>query len=136
MVSISKLIQRSWFYFQKGYGTYLALPIGLMSIATSAYFLAVQNIPQLTKIFPNFYNFVIVFPLIYPVAVTIGWIHYRKTNIYQQEQEVVIHSSPYTTVKIPPISLPTWILFSTLARKEGLDDVADQMDDIIRRSRV
>lgn len=136
MISVSKLIQRSWFYFQKGYGTYLALPIGLMSVATTAYFLAVTNIPSLAKIFPNFYNFVVIFPLIYPVAVIIGWIHYRKTSIYQQEQEVMVTSNPYSTVKIPPIALPTWTLFSFIARKEGLNDIADQMDEIIKRSRV
>jgi len=136
MISISKLIQRSWFYFQKGYGTYLALPIGLMSITTTVYFLAVTNMPPLAKIFPNFYNFVVIFPLVYPLGVIVGWIHYRKTSLFQQEQEVMIASSPYTTVKIPPISLPTWILFSFLARKEGLNDIADQMDEVIRRSRV
>ena len=133
---VFKRIQRSWFYFQKGYGTYLSFPLGLMSIATSGYFLAVRNIPALAQIFPNFYNFAVLVPLIYPVGVIIGWIHYRKTSLYQQEQEVVIASSPYTTVKITPISLPTWTLFSALARKEGLNDVADQMDEIIKRSRI
>jgi hypothetical protein len=63
-----------------------------------------------------------------------GWIHYRKSNQYQQEQEIVVTSNPYSTTKIAPISLPTWKLFSALARKEGLNDLTDQMDDIVRRS--
>jgi len=63
-----------------------------------------------------------------------GWIHYRKSNQYQREQEIVVLSNPYSTTKIAPISFAPWKLFSALARKEGLNDVADQMDDIIRRS--
>lgn len=131
-----RLIHRSWFYFQKGYGTYLSLPFALTSFATTVYYLAIRSLPALTKIFPNFHNFLIIFPLVYPVGVGLGWLHYRKSHQYQHEQEIVVTSNPYSTIKIAPISLPTWTLFSVLARKEGLNEVADQMDAIIRRSQT
>lgn len=129
-----RLIQRSWFYFQKGYGTYLALPFALTSFATTVYYLAIQSIPTLSKIFPKFHYFLLVFPLIYPIAVTLGWFHYRKSNQYQREQEITVLSNPFSTTRLAPISLPTWKLFVHMARNEGLDEVADQMDEIIKRS--
>ena len=132
----ARLLQRSWFYFQKGYGTYLALPIGLTSVATTVYYLAIQSLPALTKIFPKFHYFLLIFPLIYPIGVGLGWFHYRKSNQYQREQEIVVLSNPYSTTKIPPIAIPGWTLYSHLARKEGLNDLADQMDDIIKRSQT
>lgn len=129
-----RLIQRSWFYFQKGYGTYLALPIGLTSVATTVYYLAIQSLPALSSVFPKFHTFLLVFPLIYPIGVIMGWLHYGKSNQFKREQEVTTLSNPYATTKIPPIALPTWTLFSHQARKEGLNEIADQMDAIIRRS--
>ena len=133
-IDLIRPLQRSWFYFQKGYGTYPALPIGLTSVDTTVYYLAIQSLPNLTKIFPKFHNFLLIFPLIYPIGAVMGWIHYRKSNQYQQEQEIVVTSNPYSTIKIAPVSFAPWKLFSALARKEGLNDVADQMDEIIRRS--
>lgn len=131
-----RLLQRSWFYFQKGYGTYLALPIGLTSVATTVYYLAIKSLPILTSIFPQFHYFLLIFPLIYPIGAVLGWLHYRKSNQYQREQEIMVTSNPYSTNRLAPISIPTWKLFSVLARKEGLNDLADQMDDIIRRSQT
>ena len=132
----TRLLQRSWFYFQKGYGTYLALPFALTSFATTTYYLAIKSLPVLTKIFPQFHYFLLIFPLVYPIGVGLGWLHYRKSNQYQHEQEIMVLSNPYSTTKIAPISLPPWKLFTALARKEGLNDIADEMDDIIRRSQT
>ena len=130
----ARLLQRSWFYFQKGYGTYLSLPFALTSFATTVYYLAIRSLPAVTRIFPNFHNFLLIFPLIYPIGVGLDWLHYRKSNQYQREQEIVVTSNPYSTTKLAPISIPSWILFSVLARKEGLHEVADQLDEIVRNS--
>lgn len=131
---ILRHLQRSWFFFQKGYGTYLSLPFALTSFATTVYYLAIRSVPALTQVFPNFTNFLIIFPLVYPVCVLLGWLHYGKSNQYKHEQEISVLSNPYSTNKIAPISYAPWTLFSALARKEGLNEAADQMDEIIRRS--
>jgi len=111
------------------------LPIGLLSISTTIYYLAIKSIPDLTRIFPNFSSFILIFPLIYPISVILGWGHYRKTNIFQTEQEIIIQSSPYTTTKITPLALLTWTLHKAQAEQLGLYEVAAQMDEIIKRSR-
>lgn len=128
------IILRSWYYFQKGYGTYLALPIGLTSIATTIYYLAMRSIPFFDKIFPEFQNFLIILPLLYPAGVLLGWLHFRKTDTFQQEIEITMKSNPYTQSKIVPISIVTWRLFAHLARKEGLNEIADEIEETIRRS--
>jgi len=130
----ARLIQRSWFYFQKGYGTYLSLPFAMTSFATTVYYLAIRSLPVLSKVFPKFHYFLMIFPLIYPIGVGLGWLHYRKSNQYQREQEITVLSNPFSTTRLAPISLPTWRLFTYMARKEGLNEIADQMDEIIERS--
>ena len=132
---IIKLLLRSWFYFQKGYSTYLALPIGLFSISTTIYYLAIKSIPSLTIIFPNFSSFILIFPLIYPIGVILGWGHFKKTNVFQTEQEIIVQSSQYTTTKITPLSLLVWTVHKAQAEDLGLHEVAAQMDEIIKRSR-
>lgn len=129
-----KLLLRSWFYFQKGYSTYLALPIGLFSISTTIYYLAITSIPFLTRVFPNFTSFVVIFPLIYPIGVFLGWGHYRKTRLFQTEQEIIVQSSPYTTTKITPLALLTWTLHKAQAEQLGLHEIAAQMGKVIERS--
>lgn len=133
---IRKLLLRSWFYFQKGYSTYLALPIGLASISTTLYYLAIKSIPYLTRIFPNFSSFILVFPLIYPIGVILGWAHFKKTNVFQTEQEIIVQSSQYTTKQITPLSLLTWTLHKAQAEELGLYEIAAQMDEVIERSRT
>jgi len=132
---ILKLLLRSWYYFQKGYSTYLALPIGLFSVSTTVYYLAIKSIPDLTRIFPNFSSFLLIFPLVYPIGVLFGWAHFRKSKVFQTEQEIIVQSSQYTTTKITPLSLLVWTVHKAQAEQLGLPEVAAQMEEIIERSR-
>jgi len=129
-----KLFLRSWFYFQKGYATYLNLPIALISVATTLYYLAIRSLPFLEKIFPKFHYFLLIFPAIYPIGVFLGWFHYRKSQIFQTEQEVITKSNPFSNDRLAPISLLTWTLFKAQAEELGLNDLAAKMDEIIQRS--
>lgn len=141
-----KKVTQSWTYFQKGYSLYLSLPIGLFSLSINLYFIASNNVPFLRdifqKLFPSFSTFLIFFTLIYPVGAVMGWVHYKKSKIYEVEQEITTLSNPYAREKIVPISLPTWEWFTYQVEKEGretglpfLNELAQEMRGIIEKSR-
>jgi len=135
MIKWSRALLRSLFYYRIGYGVYLALPVSLFGYASSIYYLAINNIPVLKGLFPQFHKFLLMaFIIIYPLASLIGWYHFKKSPFFKAEQDILAATNPYTVYKLPELNRPIWKLFRSLAENEGLVDVVAHIDRVIAES--
>ena len=101
-LKIEEKIFRVWYYFRLGYSTYLSFVLGMFSFITTTYFLAINNIPSLSKIFPNMIIYTIFLSLALPPTGTIiGWLHMKRSLAYTEQIVVGIEASPFT-YKIQP----------------------------------
>ena len=126
---------KSLYYFRTGHGLYLGFALGMLSFSTTMYYLAIEHIPFLKQLFPSFLEFtIILFILVYIVGHTLGYIHYKKFPAYRMEQEINVESNPYANWKVTPNSVPQLKLFARQARMLEMNEEADVMEAIIRRS--
>ena len=87
---------RAWFYFRQGWSTYFAFIFAGINMLTVTYFLAIENYPTLTAIFPTFEQYILIAALIgVPLLVSVGYAHYKKTPSYRAEADVWMESNPY-----------------------------------------
>ena len=87
---------RLWYYFRLGWGSYFAFIFAAINTLTVTYFLAIENYPILSQIFPTFVQYVITVALIgVPLLVLIGYVHYKKSPAYRSEADVHIESNPH-----------------------------------------
>ena len=71
---------RSWYYFRMGWGTYFAFIFAAINTLTVTYYLAIEKVPELTLIFPNFIQYILIITTIgIPVLVVVGYVHYKRT---------------------------------------------------------
>ena len=132
---ITDFVIRTFYYFRTGYSIYLSLPLTLISLSTTVYYLAIQNIPILQGIFQNIIVFGVFLTLIvYPCGAVVGWVHFKRAPFYRVEQDVNVESNPYSNTKVTPVSLPQLRLFAVMARERGMVKDAEEMEEIIKRS--
>ena len=87
---------RSWFYFRMGWSTYFAFIFAAINTLTVTYFLAIERYPELTAIFPNFIQYVLIITIIgIPLLIIVGYVHYKRTLAYRAEVDVGLESNPY-----------------------------------------
>ena len=87
---------RSWFYFRMGWSTYFAFIFAAINTLTVTYFLAIERYPELTAIFPNFIQYVLIVTIIgIPLLIVIGYVHYKRTLAYRAEVDVAVEANPY-----------------------------------------
>jgi hypothetical protein len=87
---------RAWFYFRQGWSVYFAFIFAAINMLTVTYFLAIENYPTLTAIFPTFEQYILIAALIgVPLLVSVGYAHYKKTPSYRAEADVWMESNPY-----------------------------------------
>ena len=97
---------RGWFYFRMGWGTYFAFIFAAINTLTVTYFLAVENYPLLTIIFPSFIQYVLIITSIgVPLLVLIGYVHYKRTTAFRAESAVQAESNPYQRRNIVNITI-------------------------------
>ena len=93
---------RSWFYFRIGWATYFAFIFAAINTLTVTYYLAIENIPMLKDIFPSFATYGIIISVIgIPILILFGYMHFKKTQGYTAEADIVVESNPYN-FKLPP----------------------------------
>ena len=51
---------RSWYYFRMGWSTYFAFIFAAINTLTVTYYLAIERVPVLVTIFPNFVQYVLI----------------------------------------------------------------------------
>ena len=87
---------RSWFYFRMGWSTYFAFIFAAINTLTVTYFLAIERYPELTAIFPNFIQYVLIITIIgIPLLIVVGYVHYKRTLAYRAEVDVSVEANPY-----------------------------------------
>ena len=87
---------RAWFYFRMGWATYFAFILAAINTLTVTYFLAIDNYPSLKLIFPSFEIYILIIVSIgIPVLITIGYAHFKRTQAFKSEIDVMIESNPY-----------------------------------------
>lgn len=127
----SRLPFRSWFYFRTGYSTYLAFALAAVNMIVVVYYLAIKSVPALETIFPNFVIWALtVVAGGVPLAIFLGWLHFKRAPTYRSEMDIQIESNPYV-YKLPPgwwkqVFAPTYLellkLNVKLLNKEPLNE--------------
>lgn len=109
-----------WAYFNTGLGV-IQKPLSLVSLATTVYYLAFENMPGLKSFFPTFRSFLALGGVaIIIVAGTVGWVFVR-TPFYKNQFEINAKQSPYATRKVQPVSLPFYEASALLFEAHGID---------------
>jgi len=87
---------RGWYYFRTGWATYFAFIVAAVNALTVTFFLAIENYPSLSMIFPTFFHYiVIVVGVGVPVLILVGYVHFKKSKSYRAEQDILIETSPH-----------------------------------------
>ena len=97
---------RSWYYFRMGWGTYFAFIFAAINTLVVTYYLAIERVPALLTIFPNFLYYVLIISTIgVPLLIIVGYIHYKRTLAFKSEIDIVVESNPYQRRNIVNIHL-------------------------------
>ena len=97
---------RSWYYFRMGWGTYFAFIFAAINTLTVTYYLAIERVPTLLSIFPNFLQYVLIISTIgVRLLVIVGYIHYKRTLAFKSEVDVIMESNPYQRRNVVNITL-------------------------------
>jgi hypothetical protein len=100
--SFRRILFRSWFYFRTGYGTYIALPVGVASNLVVLYELAVVKNHYLYPIFSSLTVFTLASLIVFvPVSIFAGLYHMKRTGAFAADASVQVESNPYIYKIIP-----------------------------------
>ena len=111
---------RGWFYFRTGWATYFAFIVAAVNALTVTFFLAIENYPSLSVIFPTFFHYiVIVVGVGVPVLILVGYVHFKKSKSYRAEQDILIETSPHfrRILQNTEILLPAYLKLTGLIIK-------------------
>jgi len=87
---------RGWYYFRTGWTTYFAFILAAINTLTVTYFLAIENYPILKSIFPSFEQYIVIIVSIgIPLLICVGYTHFKRTQAFKSEVDVLIESNPY-----------------------------------------
>ena len=87
---------RAWYYFRMGWSTYFAFILAAINTLTVTYFLAINNYPSLKLIFPSFEIYILIIVSVgIPLLIAIGYAHFKRTQAFKSEIDVMIESNPY-----------------------------------------
>ena len=109
-----------WFYFRTGWATYFAFIVAAVNALTVTFFLAIEEYPLLSVIFPTFFHYVVIIVGIgVPVLILVGYIHYKKSKSFRAEQDVLIETSPHfrRILQNTEILLPAYLKLTELMVK-------------------
>lgn len=97
-----RLVFPSWYYFRTGYGTYFSFLLGVATTFVTIYYLAIDHMPFLKELFPNFWVFSIIGVVVGTVAcILVGYAHLKRTQAYSAEVRVGVEANPYTRMTTP-----------------------------------
>ena len=126
----NNLMFRAWYYFRQGWAIYFAFILAAINTLTVTYFLAIDNYPSLKPVFPSFEQYVAMVVVIgVPLLIIIGYAHYKKTQGFKSEADVLIESNPYPrrSVVNSEINLRLNLqLMSTLLKVAKKEDLSEE----------
>tara|TARA_B110000014_G_C20116516_1_gene589875 strand:- start:214 stop:717 length:504 start_codon:yes stop_codon:yes gene_type:complete len=92
----NNLLFRAWYYFRMGWSTYFAFILAAINTLTVTYFLAIDNYPSLKSVFPSFETYIVLVVSIgIPLLISIGYAHFKKTQAFKTEIEILVESNPF-----------------------------------------
>lgn len=128
---------RGWYYFRMGWATYFAFIFAAINTLTVTYFLAVEKYPVLVGIFPNFFQYVVIMGAIgIPILILAGYVHYKRTQAFKSEADVLVESNPYQRRNIVNIQMILELMLKTnamllkLTKNEKINE--DELNEIIK----
>ena len=126
---------RGWFYFRTGWATYFAFIVAAVNALTVTFFLAIENYPSLSVIFPTFFHYiVIVVGVGVPILVLVGYVHFKKSKSYRAEQDILIETSPHfrRMLQNTEVLLPSYLKLTELMIKlsENKKLTAEELKDV------
>ena len=142
---------RGWFYFRTGWATYFAFIVAAINALTVTFFLAIENYPSLSVIFPTFFHYiVIVVGIGVPILVLVGYVHFKKSKSFRAEADVLIETNPHirrilqnTEVLLPSYLKLTEIIVKLSENKKLTDEelkevskLQNQLNDHINKREV
>ena len=134
---------RGWYYFRMGWATYFAFIFAAINTLTVTYYLAIEKYPVLTGIFPNFIQYVVIIAGIgIPILISVGYVHYKRTQAFKSEADVLVESNPYQRRNIVNIQLILELTLKTNAmllklvndeklEKDELDEIRKNQEKIL-----
>jgi len=124
----NNLMFRAWYYFRQGWSIYFAFILAAINTLTVTYFLAIDNYPNLKSVFPSFEQYVVIIAMIgVPILVTAGYAHYKKTEGFKSEIDVLIESNPYqrrilvNTETVLSLQLKLILIIQEMAKNQDID---------------
>ena len=111
---------RGWFYFRTGWATYFAFIVAAVNALTVTFFLAIDEYPSLSVIFPTFFHYVVIVSGIgVPLLIFVGYVHYKKSKSFRAEQDVLIETSPHfrRILQNTEVLLPSYLKLTELMVK-------------------
>ena len=100
-MKVIRVIQQYWYYFRTGVTYYLIFVLTLGTFVSTVYFDTIRNIFQLSVLINSFIMFILlILGGGIPLAIIIGWAHFKKTGAFQSEQEVITLANQYN-YKLP-----------------------------------
>lgn len=115
--------------FQMGYSL-ANYPLGIFTTLTTIYYLAVNNLPFLKAIFPQFWIFLVVGMVVgIPACLFIGQLY-----IGSPLNKASTRKNPFSQ-RLVPTQFSMYQAVSKMARKEGFIAEADELDALIEASR-
>ena len=111
---------RGWFYFRTGWATYFAFIVAAVNALTVTFFLAIDEYPSLSVIFPTFFHYVVIVSGIgVPLLIFVGYVHYKKSKSFRAEQDVLIETSPHfrRILQNTEVLLPSYLKLTELMIK-------------------
>ena len=113
-----------------GWATYFAFIVAAINALTVTFFLAIENYPSLSVIFPTFFHYiVIVVGIGVPILVLVGYVHFKKSKSFRAEADVLIETNPHirrilqnTEVLLPSYLKLTEIIVKLSENKKLTDE--------------
>ena len=131
---------RGWFYFRTGWATYFAFIVAGINALTVTFFLAIENYPSLSVIFPTFFHYiVIVVGVGLPILILVGYVHFKRSKSFRAEQDILVETSPHfrrmlqNTEILLPIYLKLTELMVKLSENKKLTDKELQEVSILQQ---
>ena len=111
---------RGWYYFRTGWSTYFAFIVAAVNALTVTFFLAIENYPSLSMIFPTFFHYIVIMVgLGIPALCLVGYVHFKKSKSFVAEQDIFIETSPHfrRMLQNTEILLPAYLKLTELMVK-------------------
>lgn len=88
-------IYRLWWYFRRGWSTYISIPISFANTLVIIYYLLIENASAAKSLFPSFTTFAIFALAALPITTLLGWLD-KRMGALRTEVALIYETNPFT----------------------------------------